>query len=89
MKLFQNIFALNIFKKNVKNIIIISEKKNNFLFLLSKKLNIFYIEHKDYVGGRFSILSETGIVPAYLMGVNISKLRSKIFTFFNSQKKAF
>ena len=33
-----NVFALNILKKNSKNIIIISEKKNNLLFSISKKL---------------------------------------------------
>ena len=42
-----NAFALNIFKKDSKNVIIISEKKNNILFSLSRKLKIFYIEHKD------------------------------------------
>ena len=58
--------------------IIISEKKNNILFSLSKNMNLFYIEHKDYIGGRFSVLSEVGIIPAYLMGINILKLRSRI-----------
>ena len=80
MKLYQ-IFSLNILKKNSKNIIIISEKKNNSLFSLSKKFNLFYIEHKNYIGGRYSVLSEVGIIPAYLMGLNIFKLRSKIQIF--------
>ena len=62
-----NVFSLNILKKNSKNIIIISEKKKNFLFLLSKKLNLFHIEHKSNIGGRYSVLSEVGIIPAYLM----------------------
>lgn len=73
-----NSFALKIIKNDKKNVILISEKKNNSLFLLSKKLNLHYIEHKDYIGGRFSVLSEVGLIPAYLMGVNIFKLRSKI-----------
>ena len=30
------------------------------------------------IGGRFSVLSEVGLVPLYLMGLNIRKLRSKI-----------
>ena len=70
-----NFLSLNILKKNSKNIIVISEKNNNLLYLISKKFNLFYIEHKKNIGGRFSVLSEVGIVPAYLMGVNISKLR--------------
>ena len=71
-----NFFTLKIIKKNSKNIIIISEKKNNLLYSLSKKFNLFYVEHKNYIGGRYSVLSEVGIVPAYLMGININKLRS-------------
>ena len=74
-----NTFSLNILKKNSKNIILISEKKNNFLFALSKKLNLFYIEHNSYIGGRYSVLYEVGIVPAYLMGINVLKLRAHIF----------
>jgi len=73
-----NFLALNIAKKNSKNIILISEKKNNFLFSLAKRFNLFYIEHKNYIGGRYSVLSEVGIVPAYLMGVNIFKLRQNL-----------
>ena len=76
-----NMFALNIIKKKSKNIIIISEKKNSLLFSLSKRLNLFYIEHKDYIGGRYSVLSEVGMVPAYLMGLNLSKFRSQITDF--------
>ena len=78
-----NTFSLNILKNNAKNIIIITEKKNNHLFNLAKKFNLFFIEHKSFIGGRFSVLSEVGIIPAYLMGVNISKLRSNLYNIFN------
>ena len=44
---------------------------------LTKKLNLFYVEHKNYIGGRYSVLSEVGIIPAYLMGINI--LHSLLF----------
>ena len=84
-----NIFALNIIKKNAKNIIVISEKKNNPLFNLSKKLNLFFVEHKHYIGGRYSVLSEAGIIPAYLMGVNILKLRTGILKFLKSKEMTF
>ena len=84
-----NTFALNIIKKNAKNIIIISEKKNNSLFNLSQKFNLFFVEHKNYIGGRFSVLSEVGILPAYLMGVNILKLRSGILKFLKGKKMLF
>jgi len=84
-----NVFALNILKKNSKNIIIISEKKKNSLFLLSKKLNLFHIEHKSNIGGRYSVLSEVGIIPAYLMGLNIFKLRSRLLVCLEKKNKVF
>ena len=84
-----NTLSLKITKKNSKNIIVISEKKNNSLYNLSKKLNLFYIEHKPYIGGRYSVLSEVGIIPAYLMGVNIARLRSKILDSIKKNNKAF
>jgi len=84
-----NTFALKILKKNAKNIIIISEKSNNTLFSLSKKLNLFYIKHNKFVGGRYSVFSETGIIPAYLMGINITKFRSKTFSFLAGNRKSF
>lgn len=82
-----NLFSLNIIKKNSKNIIIISEKKNNLLFSLSKEFNLYYVEHRNYVGGRYSVLSEVGILPSYLMGVNIFKIRSKISEIFKTTNK--
>ena len=84
-----NTFALNIIKKNSKNIILISERKNNVLFSLSKKLNLFYIEHNPNIGGRYSVLSEVGIIPAYLMGINIYRLRSKISDSLNKKNKIY
>ncbi len=83
-----NTFALKILKKNARNIIIIAEKKNNSLFSISKKYNLFYIEHKNFVGGRYSVLSETGIIPSYLMGANILKLRSKILSVLKEKNKS-
>ena len=56
---------------------------------MSKKLNLFYIEHKSHIGGRYSVLSEVGIVPAYLMGLNISKLRLNILDFLKGKNKVF
>jgi len=60
-------------KKN-KNIIL-CEKKNNFLSLLAIKLKAEIFEHKNYIGGRYSVLSETGMLPAELMGLNEKKFK--------------
>ena len=82
-----NSFSLNIIKKNSKNIIIITEKKDNSLYNLAKKFNLYFIEHKKNIGGRFSVLSEVGVVPAYLMGINILNLRLKILDFLKGLEK--
>ena len=82
-----NSFSLNIIKKNSKNIIIITEKKDNSLYNLAKKFNLYFIEHKKNIGGRFSVLSEVGVVPAYLMGINILNLRLKILDFLKGFEK--
>ena len=84
-----NFFALKIIKKNSKNIIIVSEKKNNPLYSIAKQMNLFHIEHKAYIGGRFSVLSEVGLVPAYLMGLNINNFRKNFLEHFKFKKKIF
>ena len=84
-----NFISLNIIKKNSKNIIIITEKKNNTLYKLSKKFNLFYIEHKSFIGGRYSVLSEVGLVPAHLMGLNISKIRHDLLSLLKKKETVF
>ncbi len=84
-----NSLLLKILKKNAKNIILISEQKNNIIFSLSKKLNLFHIEHKQFIGGRYSVLTETGLLPAYLMGLNIQNIRKKIKSHLTGEKKRY
>ncbi len=84
-----NFLFLNKIKKNQKNLILVSERRNNALFEIAKKYDLFYVEHKDYIGGRYSVLSEVGILPAYLMGINIFSLRKNLEKFFLSIKKNF
>ncbi len=56
------------FKKKDKNIFI-TEKPNNYLEKLANKLKSDVVEHKNFIGGRFSVLSEVGMLPAELMGL--------------------
>ncbi len=60
-------------KKN-KNIVI-TEDKSSFLTSLAKKLKAEIIEHKNYIGGRYSVLSEVGMLPAQLLGLHESKFK--------------
>ena len=62
------------FQKKNKNIVI-TENKSSFLNLLAKKLKAEIIEHKNYIGGRYSVLSEVGMLPAQLLGLNEKKFK--------------
>ncbi len=84
-----NILVLKMIKKKSKNIILISEKNDNPLYLLSQEMKLFFIEHKKYIGGRYSVLSEVGLLPACLMGINISKLRKNISNHLKNSNKKF
>ena len=66
----ETIINSNIFIKNSKNNIFITEKKNNYLSNLAKEISAEVIEHKNFIGGRYSVLSEVGMLPAELMGLN-------------------
>ena len=60
-------------KKN-KNIVI-TENKTSFLTSLANKLKAEIIEHKNFIGGRYSVLSEVGMLPAQLIGLNDKKFK--------------
>ncbi|MBD1137738.1 glucose-6-phosphate isomerase [Pelagibacterales bacterium SAG-MED43] len=61
-------------KKKEKNIFL-TENKKNYLTLLAKKLKADIISHNNYIGGRYSVLSEVGMLPAHLMGFKPEKFR--------------
>ena len=61
-------------KKKDKNIII-TEKNKNFLNILANELKAEVIEHKNFIGGRYSVLSEVGMLPAELMGLKVDKFK--------------
>ena len=70
-----------ILKKNNKNIFV-TENKKNYLYRLAENLKGEIAHHNNYIGGRYSVLSEVGMLPAELMG-----LKSKNFRQFNSLMK--
>jgi len=84
-----NVISLNIIKRKKKNIIIITEKKNNILYSLTQKYKLFFIEHKNFIGGRYSVLSEVGAVPTLLMGINFYSLRKNIKKYLSGNRKKF
>ena len=68
-------FNLILKSQNKNKNIIITENKNSFLTLLAKKLKSEIIEHKNFIGGRYSVLSEVGMLPAQLIGLNEVKFK--------------
>ena len=61
-------------KKNQKNIFI-TESHNNYLRSLAYKIKADVIDHNNFIGGRYSVLSEVGMLPAELMGLNEKKFK--------------
>ena len=75
----ETIVNANILIKKKDANFFITENKKNYLHLLAKQLKADVIEHNNFIGGRYSVLSEVGMLPAELMG-----LKSKNFRQFNS-----
>tara|TARA_B110000967_G_scaffold206151_1_gene252181 strand:- start:2575 stop:3729 length:1155 start_codon:yes stop_codon:yes gene_type:complete len=63
-----------ILKKKEKNIFI-TENKKSYLFTLAQKLKSEIVHHNNFIGGRYSVLSEVGMLPAELMGLNIENFK--------------
>ena len=71
----ETIININFFVKSNDKKIFITENKNSYLSLLAKQLKSEIIEHNNFIGGRFSVLSETGMFPAELMGFKSNNFR--------------
>ena len=56
--------------------IFITENKDNYLRHLANKMKSEVIDHNNYIGGRYSVLSEVGMLPAHLMGLDVEKFRN-------------
>ncbi|MDA8867103.1 glucose-6-phosphate isomerase [Candidatus Pelagibacter sp.] len=85
----ETIINTNLFLKKKHNNIFIIENKKSYLYLLAEKLKAEIIDHNNYIGGRYSVLSEVGMLPAELMGLNSNKFKNlnmliKNKNFFNS-----
>ena len=63
-----------IINKATKNIFI-TENKNSYLKSLAIKLKSDVIDHNNFIGGRYSVLSEVGMLPTMLMGLKVNKFR--------------
>ena len=73
----ETIINFNLISKNKKNNknIFITETSNNILKNLGNKLKSDIIEHKNFIGGRYSVLSEVGMLPSELVGFKTEKFK--------------
>ena len=71
----ETISNVNIYVKNNDKNIIITQNKTSYLRELATKLKSEIVHHNNFIGGRYSVLSEVGMLPAELMGLNPKKFR--------------
>ncbi len=65
----ETIVNSNIYINKFDQNIFITENKKNYLHVLANKLKSEIVHHNNYIGGRYSVLSEVGMLPADLMGL--------------------
>ena len=67
-----------IFSKTLQKnkLIIITEIMSNGLMSIAEKYNAEVIEHKEFIGGRYSVFSESSMFPAALMNLNLKKFKN-------------
>tara|TARA_B100000686_G_C16721469_1_gene935212 strand:+ start:536 stop:1732 length:1197 start_codon:yes stop_codon:yes gene_type:complete len=67
-----------IFSKSLlkKRLIIITEIKDSHLMDFASFYDAEIIEHKEFIGGRYSVMSEASMFPAALMGLDIKKFKN-------------
>ena len=71
----ETILNANILINKKDENIFITENKSSYLLNLAHKLKAEIVYHNNFIGGRYSVLSEVGMLPAELMGLNPRKFR--------------
>ncbi len=71
----ETIVNSNIYINKFDQNIFITENKKNYLHVLANKLKSEIVHHNNYIGGRYSVLSEVGMLPADLMGLKPDHFR--------------
>ncbi len=71
----ETVLNTNFFIKKKSKNIFITENKDNYLRKLAFKLKSEIIDHNNYIGGRYSVLSEVGMLPVSLIGLNERKFK--------------
>ena len=56
------------------NTLIITEFKESALYKIAKKNKCLLMEHQQDIGGRFSVFSNVGMVPAIIAGMDVNEI---------------
>ena len=64
----------NILEKLYENSLVVTEFKNSPLYNIAKRNNCMLLEHKKDIGGRYSIFSNVGMIPAILADLDVKKI---------------
>ena len=83
----ETIINLSYFKSFLKksNTIVVAENRNNFLHGFARNKEFNFIKHNPFIGGRYSVLSEVGMLPAYLMGLKPENFKKNLIKLINNR----
>ncbi len=81
----ETIVNFNLLSKKTDRNLFITENRKSYLYEIAEKLKAEIVHHHNFIGGRYSVLSETGMLPAELMGLNSKKFR-QLNTLINNKK---
>jgi len=68
------------------NTLIITESKSSPLYNIAKNNNCLYLEHEKDIGGRFSVFSNVGMVPAILSGLKVQEIQEGARNIYENYK---
>ena len=63
--------------------IFITENRDSYLRSMANQLKAEIIDHNNFIGGRYSVLSEVGMLPTELVGLNSKKFKQLNFLIKN------
>ena len=67
-----------------KNSLVITEKKESPLYKLSQENYCTILNHEKEIGGRFSVFSNVGMVPAIIAGLDVEQIHAGVLDILNN-----
>ena len=68
------------------NTLVITEFSNSPLFNIAKKNKCLLLEHNKNIGGRYSVFTNVGLVPAIIAGLDVEEIYKGAFETFNDHQ---